>query len=477
MKPFLAEDFLLQTDTAKTLYHEFARDLPVLDYHCHLPVAEIAEERNFGNLTQIWLNGDHYKWRAMRANGIAERFITGYAADDEKFAAWAATVPKTLCNPLYLWTHLELKRYFGIGDRLLNPDTAAEIYATCNAMLQTEEFSTRNILRQMNVKVLCTTDDPVDDLSHHLKISADQSFEIKVLPAFRPDKAMAVETPGAFNQWVDRLEAAADADIPDYDSFLAALQKRHDFFHRMGCRLSDQGLEQPYAADFSDTDIVRIFEKVRSGQTVGPREILQFKSALALELAYMDADKDWVQQFHFGALRNVSSRAKRTLGPDTGFDTMGDFEMARSLAAFLDRLDGENKLAKTILYSLNPADYDMLAAMIGNFQDGTVPGKMQFGAAWWYNDQKHGIERQFIALSNAGLLSRFVGMLTDSRSFLSYPRHEYFRRILCNLLGNDIENGQLPNDLELVGNMVKDICYYNAESYFGFKGSEDKERH
>jgi glucuronate isomerase len=473
MKPFLSEDFLLQTETAKMLYHEFARDMPILDYHCHLPVAEIAADRHFDNLTQIWLNGDHYKWRAMRANGVAERFITGYAADDEKFAAWAATVPKTLCNPLYLWTHLELKRYFGIDDRLLNPDTAAEIYDTCNAMLQTDEFTTRNILRQMNVKLVCTTDDPVDDLSHHLKISADQSFEIKILPAFRPDKAMAVETPEVFNQWVDRLEAAAEVNITDYEFFLTALQKRHDFFHRMGCRLSDHGLEQPYAEDFSAGDITRIFEQVRSGQTVGGQKILQFKSALALELARMDADKNWVQQFHLGALRSVNSRIKKTLGPDTGFDTMGDFKMARPLAAFLDRLDRENKLARTILYSLNPGDYEMLGAMIGNFQDGTVPGKMQFGAAWWYNDQKHGIERQLNALSDAGLLSRFVGMLTDSRSFLSYPRHEYFRRILCNLLGHDIENGELPDDPELVGNMVKDICYHNAESYFGFNGSED----
>ncbi|MEJ2164747.1 MAG: glucuronate isomerase [Desulfobacterales bacterium] len=468
MKPFLSEDFLLQSDTAKTLYHEFARDMPILDYHCHLPVAEIAADRKFENLTQIWLNGDHYKWRAMRANGIAERFITGYAADDEKFAAWASTVPKTLCNPLYLWTHLELKRYFGVGDRLLNSDTAAEIYNACNAMLQTEEFTTRNILRQMNVKALCTTDDPVDDLSHHLKISADPSFEIKVLPAFRPDKAMAVETPAVFNQWVDQLAAAADVDIKDYECFLEALQRRHDFFHRMGCRLSDHGLEQPYAADFSPGGVSRIFERVRSGQEFDRQEILQFKSAVALELARMDADKNWVQQFHLGALRNVNSRAKKTLGPDTGFDTMGDFEMARPLAAFLDRLDGDNRLAKTILYSLNPGDYDLLAAMIGNFQDGEVPGKLQFGAAWWYNDQKHGIERQLIALSNAGLLSRFVGMLTDSRSFLSYPRHEYFRRILCNLLGQEVESGELPHDLELLGGLVKDICYNNAVHYFGF---------
>ena len=477
MKPFLSEDFLLQTDTAKTLYHDFARGMPILDYHCHLPVGEIADDRNFDNLTQIWLNGDHYKWRAMRANGIAERFITGYAADDEKFAAWAATVPKTLCNPLFLWTHLELKRYFGIADKLLNPDSASGIYDTCNAMLRTEEFSTRNILRQMNIRVLCTTDDPIDDLSHHLRISEDPSFEIKVLPAFRPDKAMAVETPEAFNQWVNQLAASADVDIKDYESFLAALQKRHDFFHSRGCRLSDHGLEQPYVEDFSAEDISRIFERVRSGQGVGQQEILQFKSAVVLELARMDADKNWVQQFHLGALRNVSSHAKRTLGPDTGFDTIGDFEMARPLAAFLDRLDSEKKLAKTILYSLNPGDFDMLAAMIGNFQDGTVPGKMQFGAAWWYNDQKHGIERQLVALSNAGLLSRFVGMLTDSRSFLSYPRHEYFRRILCNLLGKAVENGELPEDLDLLGNMVRDISYYNAKSYFEFNGSGDNGLH
>jgi glucuronate isomerase len=335
-------------------------------------------------------------------------------------------------------------------------------------MLQTAAFSTREILKKMNVRVLCTTDDPVDDLSHHLKLREDQSFEIKVLPAFRPDNAMAVETPDAFNSWVDQLEGAADINIADFESFLAALKKRHDFFHRMGCRLSDHGLEQPLAEDFSVADIARIFERVRSGQTVGQPEILQFKSAMMLELAGMDAEKNWVQQFHLGALRNVNSRALKTLGPDTGFDTMGDFEMARPLAAFLDRLVRANKLAKTIIYSINPGDYEMLAAMIGNFQDGTVPGKMQFGAAWWFNDQRLGIEHQLNALSNSGLLSRFVGMLTDSRSFLSYPRHEYFRRILCNLLGKDVERGELPDDLELLGNMVKDICYYNAERYFGF---------
>lgn len=468
MKPFLSEDFLLHSKTAKTLYHDFARDMPILDYHCHLPVEEIAGNRNFDNLTQIWLNGDHYKWRAMRANGIAERFITGDATDYEKFETWAATVPKTLRNPLYIWTHLELQRCFGISDKLLNPDTAGEIYATCTEMLQTEEFSTRNILRQMNVRLLCTTDDPIDDLSYHLELNRDGSFEIKVLPAFRPDKAMAVENPETFNRWVNQLQDAAGVKITDYDSFLDALLNRHDFFHQVGCRLSDHGIEHLYAEDFSDRDIVRIFAQLRNGYPLEPPEVRQFKSAVLLELARMDADKNWVQQFHIGALRNVNSRAMKVLGPDTGYDTMGDFEIARSTAKFLDILDRDYSLAKTIFYNLNPGDNDVLAAMIGNFQDGTVPGKMQFGSAWWFNDQKHGIERQLDALSNSGLLSRFVGMLTDSRSFLSYPRHEYFRRLLCNLLGNDVENGELPDDLELLGGMVKDICYYNAVNYFGF---------
>ena len=471
MKRFLSENFLLHTDTAKNLYRNCARDMPILDYHCHLPVEEIANNRNFDNLTQIWLNGDHYKWRAMRANGIAERFITGDATDYEKFETWAATVPKTIRNPLYLWTHLELKRCFGISDTVLNPDTAREIYDTCTEMLQTEEFSTRNILRQMNVKLLCTTDDPIDDLSHHLELSRDQSFEIKVLPAFRPDKAMAVETPEAFNQWVSQLEDAADVKIVDYESFLEALLKRHDFFHQAGCRLSDHGLERPCAEEFSGEDIPRIFTKVRSGQKPTQRETLQFRTAVLLELAKMDADKNWVQQFHLSALRNVNTRAMKVLGADTGFDTMGDAEIARPLAKFLDTLDRDHNLAKTIFYNLNPRDNDLIAAMIGNFQDGTVPGKMQIGSAWWFNDQKHGIERQLDALSNSGLLSRFVGMLTDSRSFLSYPRHEYFRRILCNLLGNDVENGELPDDMELIGNMVKDICYRNAVNYFGFDES------
>ena len=471
MKPFLSEDFLLQTETAKILYHNYAANMPIFDYHCHLPVEEIAGDRNFESLTQIWLNGDHYKWRAMRANGIDEHFITGKAGDYEKFEAWAATAPKTLRNPLYHWTHLELKRYFDISDKLLNSDTAGEIYDTCSEMLQAKTFSTRGILQRMNVKVVCTTDDPVDTLEHHQHIKADESFSIKILPAFRPDKAMGVESPEAFNQWVDKLEAAADVHINDYTSFLEALEKRHTFFHEMGCRLSDHGIECPYAADYSLSDISRFFSDIRQGRPLQPEEILQFKSAMLVVFAQMDAEKSWTQQFHLGALRNTNTNAMQALGPDTGYDSIGDFEIARPLAKFLDTLDRDGKLARTIIYNLNPRDHELIATMMGNFQDATVPGKMQFGSGWWYNDQRDGIEQQLNVLSNMGLLSRFVGMLTDSRSFLSYPRHEYFRRILCNLLGDDVENGELPHDIELIGNMVKDICYRNAVNYFDIEVS------
>jgi len=467
MKSFLDEDFLLQTETAKKLYHEHAEGMPIFDYHCHLPVQEIAENKKFENLTQIWLQGDHYKWRAMRADGIDERFITGEADDYEKFEAWAATVPKTLRNPLYHWTHLELKRYFEIEGRLLNSDTAKEIYTACTEMLQTDAFSTQSILQKMNVKVVCTTDDPVDSLEYHLQIQKDRSFPVVVLPAFRPDKAMAVESPAAFNDWVDQLEAAADLEIGTYPSFLEALRQRHDFFHSVGCRLSDHGIERPYTRKYTEAEIRRIFEKIRNGEPPRESEIDRFKSAMLIELAIMDAEKNWTQQFHLGALRNTNSRAMQQLGPDTGYDTIGDFEIARPLAEFMDKLEAQARLAKTILYTINPGDNDLIAAMIGNFQDGSIPGKMQFGSAWWYNDQKDGMEKQINALSNTGLLSRFVGMLTDSRSFLSYPRHEYFRRVLCNLLGTDVENGELPDDIELIGNMVKDICYNNAVNYFG----------
>jgi len=406
----------------------------------------------------------------MRANGIVERFVTGDATDYEKFEAWAATVPKTLRNPLYHWTHLELKRYFGITGKLLNPKTAKEIYHTCSEMLQTEGFSTRGLLQSMNVKVVCTTDDPVDSLEHHLWIKEDPTFSVRILPAFRPDKAIGVDLPLAFNRWVNQLEAVANLHIGDYGSFLEAIRKRHDFFHQTGCRISDHGIEYPYSEDYAAKDIHRIFDKARQSQALQYHEVLQFKSAMMIELAKMDEEKGWAQQFHLGALRNTNTLAMQTLGPDTGYDSIGDFEMARALAKFLDTLDREDKLAKTIVYALNPRDNELIATMVGNFQDGSVPGKMQFGSAWWFNDQKHGIERQINALSNMGLLSQFVGMLTDSRSFLSYPRHEYFRRILCNMLGNDVEKGEIPNDIEMIGNMVKDICYRNAVNYFRIPG-------
>ena len=466
MESFLSEDFLLQTQTAKTLYHQYAEDMPIYDYHCHLPVRDIAENKKFENLTQIWLYGDHYKWRALRANGVKEKLITGNGSDFEKFQAWAATVPKTLCNPLYQWTHLELKRYFGIEGKLLDANTAKEIYDTCTEMLQTDAFSTQSIMQKMNVRVVCTTDDPTDSLEYHQQLKENQNFPVLVLPAFRPDKAMAVESPASFNDWVDQLAVAADTEITNYETYMTALHQRHDFFHKTGCRLSDHGIEQPYAQDYTETQIRRIFDKVRSGKTLEKSEVRQFKSAMLIELAVMDAEKSWVQQFHLGVLRNTNTRAMQHIGPDTGFDTIGDFEIGKPLARFLDRLENRGKLTKTILYVVNPRDNELIAAMTGNFQDGSIPGKIQFGSAWWYNDQKDGMEHQITALANIGLLSRFVGMLTDSRSFLSYPRHEYFRRVLCNLLGRDVENGELPDDPELIGSMIKDICYNNAVSYF-----------
>jgi glucuronate isomerase len=467
MKPFLSENFLLQTKSAERLYHDYAADMPIFDYHCHLPVAEIADNKNFTNLTAIWLHGDHYKWRAMRANGIDETYITGTASDKDKFRAWAATVPKTLRNPLYHWTHLELKNPFGISDTLLSPATADTVYDTCSAMLQQENFSTRGLLKHMKVKVICTTDDPLDTLEHHRKISTDQDFSTKVLPTWRPDRAMATEDPATFNQWVDRLAVCTGRDIVSYADFHDSLRERHTFFHEMGCRLSDHGIEEPYAEHYTEAEVTAIFAKIRSGQQLTQQETLAFKSAMLFEFAVMDHDRGWTQQFHFGTLRNNSSRAFRDLGPDTGYDSIGDFTMGRNLNRFLDRLDSGDRLTKTILYVLNPRDNEMIATLIGNFQDGRIPGKIQFGSGWWFNDQKDGMERQMNALSTMGLISRFVGMLTDSRSFLSYPRHEYFRRILCNLFGNDIENGELPADYELIGNTIQDICYRNAVSYFG----------
>jgi glucuronate isomerase len=466
MKKFLDDNFLLETPTAETLYHEHVRDLPIIDYHCHLNPADIAADRRFENLTRIWLEGDHYKWRAMRANGIPEDFITGHANDREKFRKWAETVPYTLRNPLYHWTHMELKRPFGI-ERILNRESADGIYEEAGKMLSTDGFSTRNILRKMNVELVCTTDDPVDDLSHHQKVR-EEGFEIRMLPAWRPDKAMAVDNTNGFNQYMDRLGEASGMEIRTFHALEEALRKRHDYFHEHGCRLSDHGIETFYAEDYLDSDMEKIFLKVRSGHHVSAGEIRKFKSGMLVLFALMDQEKDWTQQFHIGALRNNNSRMIEVLGPDTGYDSIGDFEIARAMSTFLNRLESGKKLARTIVYNLNPRDNELIVTMLYNFNDGSVPGKMQFGSGWWFLDQKDGMEMQMNALSNMGLLSRFVGMLTDSRSFLSFPRHEYFRRILCNLLGNDVEEGLIPADMELLGKMVQDISYYNARRFFGF---------
>ncbi|MCE1200134.1 MAG: glucuronate isomerase [Marinilabiliales bacterium] len=466
MKPFMDDDFLLQTNTARELYHDHAAKMPIFDYHCHISPKEIAEDIRFDNMTRIWLNGDHYKWRAMRTNGVDERFCTGNATDWEKFEKWAATVPYTLRNPLYHWTHLELRKPFGIKE-LLNPESARRIWDNCNEQLNSAGYSCRGIIKKANVHTICTTDDPVDTLEYHTAIKTS-GFDVQVLPAWRPDAAMMVENPENFNSYVGKLEAAADRTISTFDEFLQTIDARHLFFHENGCRLSDHGLDTIYAADYSDHQIKAIFVKIRSGNILTPEEILLFKSAMLYEFGIMDHKRGWTQQFHIGALRNNNSRLFNLLGPDKGFDSIGDLEIARPLSKLLNRLDSEDKLAKTILYNLNPRDNELMATMIGNFQDGTIPGKLQYGSGWWFLDQKDGMENQMRALSSLGLLSRFVGMLTDSRSFLSYPRHEYFRRILCNLLGNDVENGELPNDMKLLGQMVEDISFNNAEKYFGF---------
>ncbi len=462
---FMSEDFLLESKPARILYHEHAKKMPIYDYHCHLPADKIASDHRFDNLTQIWLYGDHYKWRAMRTNGIAEKYITGDASDYEKFAKWAETVPFCIGNPLYHWTHLELKRYFGITDKLLNSDTAKQIYETCSRMLQTPQFSVRNILRKMNVRLICTTEDPLDSLEHHKKIRED-GFEIKVHTAWRPDRAMAVEDISALNVFIDKLEEICDMDITNYQLYVEAIRKRHYYFHQNGCRLSDHGMETAYAEEYTEKEVEKIFGKIRAGKELDISESLKFKSAMMIEFAIMDYEAGWVQQLHLGALRNNNTRMFKALGPDKGYDSIGDFEIARPLARFLDRLGSQNKLPKTILYNLNPRDNALLATMIGNFQDGSAPGKMQFGSGWWFLDQKDGMEEQMRVLSNMALLSRFVGMLTDSRSFMSYPRHEYFRRVLCNMLGNDVEAGLIPDDLELLGKMVEDICFNNAKNYF-----------
>jgi glucuronate isomerase len=466
MKKFLSDDFLLLTKTAKTLYHDFAKEMPIIDYHCHLSPKEIAENRQFENITKIWLDGDHYKWRAMRTNGISEYYCTGMASDYEKFMKWAETVPQTMRNPLYHWTHLELKKFFGI-EKILNPQSAEEIYEECNQKLALPEFTTRGILKRMKVEVVCTTDDPTDSLEYHQLIS-EEDWGTKVLPTFRPDKALNIENIAQFNAYLDKLEQASGMEIRKFKHLQEVLQDRIDFFHSLGCRLSDHGLETIYAEDFKESEIKEIFRTAREGKEVKGKEALKYKSAVLLFLGERYAERGWVQQFHLGAMRNNNSRMLEMLGPDTGFDSIGDFSIAKPLSRFLDSLDKNDRLAKTIIYNLHPKDNEVVATMLGNFNDGAVRGKIQFGSGWWFLDQKDGMEKQMNALSNMGLLSCFVGMLTDSRSFLSYSRHEYFRRILCNLLGNDVENGELPSDMDTLGQMVQNICYYNAKEYFSF---------
>lgn len=470
MKKFLDENFLLQSKTAQQLYHEFAKPMPIIDYHNHLPPDQIANDINFENITQAWLYGDHYKWRAMRTNGVEEKYITGNAGDWEKFQQWSATVPYTLRNPLYHWTHLELQRYFDVHDTL-NANTAKKIYDECSAKLRSKEYSIKNLMEKMNVRVVCTTDDPVDSLEYHQKIKAD-NWKIKVLPAFRPDKAMNVDDVNTFNNYLTLLEKASNISISTFNDYIAALRKRHDYFVANHCSVSDHGLEEMYAEDYTSTEIVGIFAKIRSGGMLSLDERKKFKSAMLITFAEWDWERGFVQQYHLGALRNNNSRMLSQLGPDTGWDSIGDFSQAKSLAKFLNRLDTNNKLAKTIIYNLNPADNELMATMTGNFNDGSVAGKIQWGSGWWFLDQKDGMIKQMNTLSNMGLLSRFVGMLTDSRSFLSFPRHEYFRRILCNMFGEEIENGELPNDMAWTGKVIQDICYNNAHHYFNFHTEE-----
>lgn len=469
MKQFMDENWLLQTETAQELYHNHASKMPIIDYHCHLIPQMVAEDHKFESITEIWLGGDHYKWRAMRSNGVAERFCTGKDTTDwEKFEKWAETVPYTFRNPLYHWTHLELKTAFGIN-KILSPETAREIFDECNdKLLNDPTYTARGMMRRYNVETVCTTDDPVDSLEWHKK-TRESGFEIKMLPAWRPDKAMAVENPQAYKAYVEKLAEVSGVSISKFSDLIDALQKRHDFFAEKGCKLSDHGIEEFYAEDYTDAEIDRIFGKVMTGNALTQDEVLKFKSCMLIKFAEMDAEAGWAQQFHYGPIRDNNTKMFRLLGPDTGFDSIGQFNTAKAMSKFFNRLNTEDKLTKTIIYNINPADNEVVATMLGNFQDGSVPGKIQWGSGWWFLDQKRGMENQMNTLSVLGLLSRFVGMLTDSRSFLSYPRHEYFRRILCNLIGNDVENGELPaSEMPRLCQMVEDISYNNAKNYFNF---------
>ena len=463
---FIHDHFLLENKFALELYHDYAKDLPIIDYHCHLSPQQISENKIFENLTQAWIYGDHYKWRAMRTLGINEKLITGEASDREKFNAWSKTVPYTLRNPLYHWTQLELARYFDIHD-FLNPNTSDKIYQETSEKLNTSAYSCQNLLTKMKVEVVCTTEDPTDPLEHHKNL-ANGNFKTKVSTAFRPDKAIMIENEG-YLDYIDSLSKAAEIEINTYDDLCDALKKRIQYFDESGCKISDHGLSHIYYSEFTENEIKQIFKNKKANKPVSPEEANKFQSALLLFLAETYHEYGWIQQFHLGALRNNNKRMLSRLGPDTGWDSIGDYSQAENLSNFLNKLDSNNKLTKTILYNLNPNDNEVMATMTGNFNDGSIKGKIQFGSGWWFLDQKDGMTKQLNALSNMGLISCFIGMLTDSRSFLSFPRHEYFRRVLCNIFGDEIQRGELPNDMEWIGKIIADICYYNAKEYFDFK--------
>ena len=468
--PFIHENFLLQNEIARRLYYGVAVDLPIIDYHNHLPPDEIAKNVNFENITQIWLAGDHYKWRAMRTCGVDEKYITGDASDKEKFLAWAETVPKTLKNPLYHWTHMELAKPFDITSRLLNSETAENIWNMCNEMLQSSEFSARSLLRQYRVEVVATTDDPTDSLEHHQAYQQEKDNDFMMVPTFRPDAGMNIENSGNFKAWVKNLEKASGQTVSGFGDLMDSVKKRHDYFHELGCRASDHGVAEPFSDPFTDEQCEKVFQQTMAGEPVSQQDARSFKSAFLYYCGLMDHEKEWVFQLHIGALRNNNSRMMKKLGPDTGFDSMGDFEMARPLSRLLDWLDSENKLPRIVLYNSNTRDNELFATMIGNFQDGSIPGKIQHGPPWWHLDQKDGIEKQIESLSNMSVLSEFIGMTTDSRSFLSFSRHDYFRRILCNIIGSDAENGLIPNDIDLLSDLVEKICYSNVKQYFRYDG-------
>lgn len=467
MKTFINDNFMLGNEIAVKLYHEYAKEMPIYDYHCHLNPREIAENKKYRNITELWLGGDHYKWRAMRSNGIEEKYITGDASDKEKFIKWAETMPCCIGNPIYHWAHLELKRYFGI-DKLLSPKTAEEIWNTCNELLQKDEFTARGLIKSSNVKVICTTDDPTDTLEHHINIAKDSSFDVKVLPTFRPDKGFNIEKEG-FSEWMGKLGAYTGKEIKTFEDLKNALTQRIEFFHKVGCRVSDHGLEPPVYGESEGNETEKILQKALAGGYLTETEIKKYKTQVMIFLGRQYSRLGWTMQLHVGALRNNNKRMMKLLGPDSGFDTIGDYSIAEPLASLMSKLDETNELPKTILYCLNPRDNEVLGTLMGCFQSGGIPGKIQFGSGWWFNDQKDGMIRQMAALASLGLLNRFVGMLTDSRSFISYTRHEYFRRILCNLLGEWVENGEAPDDTELLGGMVKDICFDNAKRYFGIE--------